>query len=431
MSLNLITFQKSEHQSIKDARHSFSKPIIISSSSDTTEDMRKDALTAVSDAIRKYDNFKNIASFISGKFNKNYRKYWQIIVSTDSKQFNTELWHDSYLNLVCGNISIQMFRASTQTPSDSEVILEARKLLPSFEVIQTVMDERIQNEVLNVTKNAIEKYNNFIDLSSYLQDTFDKKHGKHWQCLVTLKQHKVGSKFQFHKKLFIQLAIGDLSLILYKNPTVTSNDVITSIRTSDPDSINLYENEMNKTMEEAFKKIALKGLNTHTEFKDIADYIKNVSEYRYGKHWNCIIGVRDKFSPNAVSRASNSYIEFGIGSGEDEIIVSLFKSKVKDVVEGVSDARNKNPIIIENTLNKMMEQDAITFTNQAITMYDNFAFIAKFVSQEFDEKYDGHWHCIIGFHLFFTLENIHKSLLNVQLITLRYGEIDIMLLKGT
>jgi len=220
--------------------------------------MKNDAINSASNAMRKYDNLKEICASLSGLFNLKYNKFWQCLIGLDSTQFDYKFWQSSYLTIKYDEIIIQLFRASVGIPSEFEILERIRKEIPEVQTVDSQMPDLIKQEVISATLNAIKTHNTFLDISADLQKNFDDNHGKYWQSIVKHKLHSISSKFRFSSKLFIHVTIGDLSVILYKNPTVTSHDVITSVRSTSTE-VRAYRSEVNKTVENQIKKIMTDG----------------------------------------------------------------------------------------------------------------------------------------------------------------------------
>jgi len=121
---------------------------------------------------------------------------------------------------------------------------------------------------------------------------------------------------------------------------------------------------------------------------------------------------------------------FGFANGDDEIVITLFRSKTKNPIEAIIEARTAAPKLIETSLKGQMNSELMEISAQALTMFNDFSSIAKFISKTIDETHSPHWHCVIGFKTHFHSENNHINFSNSSFIALEIQDLKILLFKS-
>ena len=82
-------------------------------------------------------------------------------------------------------------------------------------VIKNVdMSEELQEDAVNVSIQALEKYNIEKDIAAYIKKEFDKKHSPTWHCIVG---RNFGSYVTHETKHFIYFYLGQVAILLFKS----------------------------------------------------------------------------------------------------------------------------------------------------------------------------------------------------------------------
>nr|CDS29175.1 dynein light chain [Hymenolepis microstoma] len=75
------------------------------------------------------------------------------------------------------------------------------------------MSDVMQQFAAEITAEAGTRYNNYIDISKYIKETFEKKYGDFWQCIV-------GKSFSCYVSYvgedYIFFRLDDLFVMLYR-----------------------------------------------------------------------------------------------------------------------------------------------------------------------------------------------------------------------
>ena len=91
-----------------------------------------------------------------------------------------------------------------------------------------------------------------------------------------------------------------------------------------PIQITVYGGEL-KSEERAFildqVRIGILKIGSNDQFGEIAGWVKDMLDRRFGPEWQCIVGKKDAFG-SCLSPMAGHYLNFSIG----EISLLLFKS---------------------------------------------------------------------------------------------------------
>lgn len=82
-------------------------------------------------------------------------------------------------------------------------------------VIKNVdMSDEMQDEALNVSIQALDKYNIEKDIAAYIKKEFDKKYNPTWHCIVG---RNFGSYVTHETRHFIYFYLGQVAILLFKS----------------------------------------------------------------------------------------------------------------------------------------------------------------------------------------------------------------------
>ena len=76
------------------------------------------------------------------------------------------------------------------------------------------MVEDMQQDAIDVTTQALEKFNIEKDIAAYVKKEFDKKYNPTWHCIVG---RNFGSYVTHETKHFIYFYIGQVAILLFKS----------------------------------------------------------------------------------------------------------------------------------------------------------------------------------------------------------------------
>ena len=76
------------------------------------------------------------------------------------------------------------------------------------------MTEDMQQDAVECTIQALEKYNIEKDIAAYIKKEFDKKHNPTWHCIVG---RNFGSYVTHETKHFIYFYLGQVAILLFKS----------------------------------------------------------------------------------------------------------------------------------------------------------------------------------------------------------------------
>ncbi|KAF3919997.1 hypothetical protein ABW21_db0200528 [Orbilia brochopaga] len=75
------------------------------------------------------------------------------------------------------------------------------------------MAEPMQNDAIEVAKEAMEKFNIEKDIAQHIKKEFDTRHGSTWHCIVG---RNFGSFVTHETKHFIYFYLGHVAILLFK-----------------------------------------------------------------------------------------------------------------------------------------------------------------------------------------------------------------------
>ncbi|VDP69679.1 unnamed protein product [Echinostoma caproni] len=76
------------------------------------------------------------------------------------------------------------------------------------------MDERLQQEAVDIACEAIGKYSMEKDIAAHIKKAFDKNHSGPWHCIVG---KTYGSYVTHEKRHFIYFYLGSYAILLFKS----------------------------------------------------------------------------------------------------------------------------------------------------------------------------------------------------------------------
>ncbi|KAI9493859.1 dynein light chain 1, cytoplasmic [Zychaea mexicana] len=76
------------------------------------------------------------------------------------------------------------------------------------------MSEEMQQEAIECSTQALEKFNIEKDIASHIKREFDKKYGNTWHCVVG---RNFGSYVTHESKHFIYFYHGQIAILLFKS----------------------------------------------------------------------------------------------------------------------------------------------------------------------------------------------------------------------
>ncbi|KAI7862528.1 dynein light chain 1, cytoplasmic [Spinellus fusiger] len=76
------------------------------------------------------------------------------------------------------------------------------------------MSEEMQQEAIDCSTQAMEKYNIEKDIAAHIKREFDKKYGPTWHCVVG---RNFGSFVTHESKHFIYFYYGPIAILLFKS----------------------------------------------------------------------------------------------------------------------------------------------------------------------------------------------------------------------
>merc|ERR1711872_560513 len=76
------------------------------------------------------------------------------------------------------------------------------------------MSEEMQQDAVDCTTQALEKYNIEKDIAAYIKKEFDKKYNPTWHCIVG---RNFGSYVTHETRHFIYFYLGQVAILLFKS----------------------------------------------------------------------------------------------------------------------------------------------------------------------------------------------------------------------
>ncbi|KAL4224324.1 Dynein light chain 2 [Mactra antiquata] len=171
---------------------------------DMTEDMQQDAVECSTQALEKYNIEKDIAAFIKKEFDKKYNPTWHCIVG---RNFGSYVTHETkhFIYFYLGQVAILLFKSVNTLIMSSE-----RKAV----IKNADMSEEMQQDAVECSTQALEKYNIEKDIAAYIKKEFDKKYNPTWHCIVG---RNFGSYVTHETKHFIYFYLGQVAILLFKS----------------------------------------------------------------------------------------------------------------------------------------------------------------------------------------------------------------------
>ncbi|XP_056320496.1 uncharacterized protein LOC130234247 [Danio aesculapii] len=82
----------------------------------------------------------------------------------------------------------------------------------SIKVHSTTMRDEMQRDALQCALLAVNMYDGGTDISNYMKQEFERKHGRTWHCIVgNTEGYIVGSKDDF----YIDFSVGKREIVLF------------------------------------------------------------------------------------------------------------------------------------------------------------------------------------------------------------------------
>ncbi|XP_068680186.1 uncharacterized protein [Montipora capricornis] len=158
------------------------------------------------------------------------------------------------------------------------------------------MSEDMQQDAVEVSTQAMEKFNIEKDIAAYVKKEFDKKYNPTWHCIVG---RNFGSYVTHETKHFIYFYLGQVAM----------TDRKAVIKNAD----------MTEDMQQDAVECATQAMEKFNIEKDIAAYIKKEFDKKYNPTWHCIVG---RNFGSYVTHETKHFIYFYLG----QVAVLLFKS---------------------------------------------------------------------------------------------------------
>ncbi|KAK2574543.1 Dynein light chain 2, partial [Acropora cervicornis] len=182
------------------------------------------------------------------------------------------------------------------------------------------MSEDMQQDAVEISTQAMEKFNIEKDIAAYVKKEFDKKYNPTWHCIVG---RNFGSYVTHETKHFIYFYLGQVAVLLFKSE-VSVAKICRSCgklfldRMTDRKAV-IKNADMTEDMQQDAVECATQAMEKFNIEKDIAAYIKKEFDKKYNPTWHCIVG---RNFGSYVTHETKHFIYFYLG----QVAVLLFKS---------------------------------------------------------------------------------------------------------
>ncbi|XP_044164411.1 dynein light chain 2, cytoplasmic [Acropora muricata] len=163
------------------------------------------------------------------------------------------------------------------------------------------MSEDMQQDAVEISTQAMEKFNIEKDIAAYVKKEFDKKYNPTWHCIVG---RNFGS-YLFGKEVSVAKICRSCGKLFLDRMT----DRKAVIKNAD----------MTEDMQQDAVECATQAMEKFNIEKDIAAYIKKEFDKKYNPTWHCIVG---RNFGSYVTHETKHFIYFYLG----QVAVLLFKS---------------------------------------------------------------------------------------------------------
>ncbi|XP_048237321.1 uncharacterized protein LOC124119367 [Haliotis rufescens] len=177
---------------------------------DMSEELQQDAVECATQAMEKYNIEKDIAAYIKKEFDKKFNPTWHCIVG---RNFGSYVTHETkhFIYFYLGQVAILLFKSGNVM----FCLLYFRIMTERKAVIKNAdMSEDMQQDAVDCSTAALEKYNIEKDIAAYIKKEFDKKYNPTWHCIVG---RNFGSYVTHETKHFIYFYLGQVAVLLFKS----------------------------------------------------------------------------------------------------------------------------------------------------------------------------------------------------------------------
>merc|ERR1712165_355968 len=98
---------------------------------------------------------------------------------------------------------------TTQNPTKSEAMSDRKAVVKNAD-----MTEDMQQDAIDISTQALERYNIENDIAAFIKKEFDKKYNPTWHCIVG---RNFGSYVTHETKHFIYFYLGQVAILLFKS----------------------------------------------------------------------------------------------------------------------------------------------------------------------------------------------------------------------
>ena len=88
------------------------------------------------------------------------------------------------------------------------------KMGPDVVIKASDMTEELQNDAVQIAKQALDRYTVEKDIAAFIKNAFDRKHSPTWHCVVG---HSFGSYVTHESGRFIFYYIGNYAILLFRS----------------------------------------------------------------------------------------------------------------------------------------------------------------------------------------------------------------------
>ncbi|XP_046337805.2 uncharacterized protein LOC124119361 [Haliotis rufescens] len=149
------------------------------------------------------------------------------------------------------------------------------------------MSEDMQQDAVDCSTAALEKYNIEKDIAAYIKKEFDKKYNPTWHCIVG---RNFGSYVTHETKHFIYFYLGQVAVLLFKSGFLKFKLPVVFHGTMSERKAVIKNADMSEDMQQDAVDCATQALEKFNIEKDIAAYIKKEFDKKFNPTWHCIVG---------------------------------------------------------------------------------------------------------------------------------------------
>ncbi|CAG2192043.1 DYNLL [Mytilus edulis] len=170
---------------------------------DMSEDMQQDVVDCSTQALEKFNIEKDIAAYIKKEFDRKYNPTWHC--NGCIYKYTGTTVNVTFIN----NYSPNTLRSKQQQLNDSNIMTERKAVIKNAD-----MSEDMQQDAVESSTQALEKFNIEKDIAAFIKKDFDKKYNPTWHCIVG---RNFGSYVTHESKHFIYFYMGQVAILLFKS----------------------------------------------------------------------------------------------------------------------------------------------------------------------------------------------------------------------